>query len=132
MRAPAKRDSRTPKPVAKKPATVQTEAHVDDGFVYQPEVVAKNSQTIDLMKTFVNTAGGVVSGICGLTGWMGFAAFFVYSIITTLYISLILMRGSSSDFVHHKSPLLSFGGLCNGMVTYIVVWTICYDVVHVF
>ena len=110
----------------------QSQAHVDDTFVYQPEIVMKNSQQIDLMKTVVNTAGGVVSGVCGLTSWMGFAAFIIYSVIATLYISLVLMKGRSSEYVHHKTPLFGASSLLNGMVTYVVVWTICYDVVHVF
>eukprot|EP01063_Lacrimia_lanifica_P036989 TRINITY_DN7481_c0_g1_i1.p4 TRINITY_DN7481_c0_g1~~TRINITY_DN7481_c0_g1_i1.p4 ORF type:complete len:130 (+),score=26.41 TRINITY_DN7481_c0_g1_i1:1959-2348(+) len=97
-----------------------------------PEKVVKNAQMINKVRVFVAMTAGMVAGVLGLTGFIGFVAFFVMSLVTTIYMHFVIMNGNAMRYVTEDQPLYSFGALIGNMTTYIVVWTLVYDFIHVF
>ena len=100
---------------------------------YRRDKVMKNTNNINKIRVFSACTAGALAGVLGLTGMPGFLLFLVLSIITTIYLHVVVMGTSkTSTYLMPEQGLYSIGSIFSAIVTYIVVWTVSYDVVHVF
>ena len=103
----------------------------DDAVV--PERVAHNVEQVVQLRSMVSLYAGVVAGVLGLTGYFGFAFF----VAQALSVSLLLDQkckstGLTSFFPKGRSDIFTFGSLTTGVLIYIFVWTVIYDVIYLF
>ncbi|KAJ9464861.1 Rab5-interacting family protein [Diplonema papillatum] len=103
-----------------------------DAFLYMPDKVAKNQQAVEKIRVVIACSTGALSGVVGLTGLNGFLAFFLANLLGSLYLKYVILGGSTEKYFVPDYALLSIGSLFSGLITYVVLWTIAFDAVHVF
>ena len=83
-------------------------------------------------RILTSIGGGAVTGILGYTGLSGFLAYILFYILGSL---LVLVRGgngfSGSAWFASSSDFWT-GGLSQGVMTFVLFWTLFYDIVHVY
>ena len=98
---------------------------------YIPEAIAQNMQVVNTSRTMTSLIAGCTAGILGISGYTNGIAFYLF---ITLITSFFLARKSnfkySEYFVDKQGPLLE--GLTKGVMTYIMFWTLMFDVTHVY
>lgn len=79
---------------------------------------------------FVAIISGCVAGVLGLTGLLGFVAFFVTSLLLS---GALYLKVSCEPAPYFKQGSdLWFEGVMQAMLSYIFFWTLFYDIVHVY
>mmetsp|Transcript_114393 Transcript_114393/g.171065 ORF Transcript_114393/g.171065 Transcript_114393/m.171065 type:complete len:110 (-) Transcript_114393:158-487(-) len=96
---------------------------------WAPDRVQINNASIDYCRNFLSIVYGIAAGVLGLTGLWGFALHIVCSILISA--GLYLKAGMDPSYFMSVTGLF-VSGLTGGMGTYILVWTMAYDVVHVY
>ncbi|KAF0980267.1 hypothetical protein FDP41_013481 [Naegleria fowleri] len=95
--------------------------------------VAHNDNIVYKCKIFISLVFGIVAGIFGLTGLSGFLFYVVVSlVISSVLIGFCLPRPYSVESVFPNWTNIIFGGFTQGLLTYILFWTISYDIVYIF
>eukprot|EP01080_Neovahlkampfia_damariscottae_P000826 gene826-9076_t len=95
------------------------------------EIIADNESIIYSSRIFVSLIFGIASGILGFTGLLGFFICFLGLILTSCFVYLTLPERNISKYLQSPSNLL-FTGLFQGIMTFILFWTIAYDMVYIF
>lgn len=101
----------------------------NDQEVLSLEALGQNKRKIYSCRTFLSIVLGSVVGVFGLTGLYGFLAYFLVSGILT---SILLLKITSKTrfFDTWSTPWTE--GIFQGLLTYILFWTILYDIVHIY
>eukprot|EP01061_Rhynchopus_euleeides_P010425 TRINITY_DN19879_c0_g1_i1.p1 TRINITY_DN19879_c0_g1~~TRINITY_DN19879_c0_g1_i1.p1 ORF type:complete len:128 (+),score=54.08 TRINITY_DN19879_c0_g1_i1:90-473(+) len=100
---------------------------------FSREKVMRNTSNMNKIQVFVACTTGALAGTLGLTGLAGFLLYFLMSLITTVYMHVVVMGVSKAkEYLMPEQSLYSVGSLASATVTFIVVWTVAYDVAHVF
>ena|SRR3989338_10951259 len=95
--------------------------------------VAHNDNVVYKCKTFISIVFGIVAGIFGLTGLTGFLFYILVSlVISSVLIGLALPKPFSNEGVFTSWSNIVMGGFTQGLLTYILFWTISYDIVYIF
>jgi hypothetical protein len=87
-----------------------------------------NNQVISQLRAVYAMIAGTACGILGLTGWWGFAFYFV-----VMFASSLLLWWKMGG-----TPLKYFGGqpwmegVLGNIFSYILFWTLAFSVVHVY
>jgi len=79
----------------------------------------------------VSTIAGCVAGILGVTGLWGFLFCFIINILSSILLILKAKNKKISLFLLSKLNLLT-EGLFQGIMSYVLFWTLLYGIVHVF
>jgi len=78
---------------------------------------------------FISIIAGCGSGIIGMTGLLGFLPYFItYAIISGLV--WIKMQGKPLVFFQSENAL--WDGIFTGLLSYVLFWTLSYDIVHIY
>jgi hypothetical protein len=99
--------------------------------VYAMDKVAYNENIIYKCRIFGAVVAGMLTGVFGLTGLAGFAVFILSSLLISLFLVLSLPKFSIDGLFTSWSSII-FGGLVQGAMTFILVWTLTYDIVYIF
>ncbi|KAH3767248.1 ER membrane protein complex subunit 6 [Pelomyxa schiedti] len=98
-----------------------------------PDRIAHNEGILYFCRVFISCLSGCAAGILGLKSLWGFAGFVVSSLITTV---LILILGTTPQTAHgkyFKSSVTPWShSLMQGAMTYVLFWTLLFDMVHVY
>ncbi|EFC50063.1 predicted protein [Naegleria gruberi] len=95
--------------------------------------IAHNDNVVYKCKIFISLVFGIVAGIFGLSGLSGFLFYILVSVvISSVLIGLVLPKPFSIDGVFTSWSNIIFGGFTQGLLTYILFWTISYDMVYIF
>ena len=79
---------------------------------------------------FIALVSGAISGIMGLEGLVGFVAFFVTSFLTSLGIYLKVNYDPKPYF--KKGGDVWTEGVGQALMSYVLFWTLFYDIVHIY
>uniref|UniRef100_A0A7S0Q1B5 ER membrane protein complex subunit 6 n=1 Tax=Coccolithus braarudii TaxID=221442 RepID=A0A7S0Q1B5_9EUKA len=106
------------------------EQDVDFSEVFSMEKIAFNTRSLNYCRVFVAIVSGAAAGILGLEGLIGFLAFF----ITTFALSAgaYLVVGCEPKPYFKLSADVWTEGIKDGMMSYILFWTLFYDIVHIY
>ena len=81
-------------------------------------------------RVYMAIVGGCASGIMGLTGLVGFIVFFISSFLMSAALYLMMDRDPRPYFKSGSDVLTD--GVMPGIMSYILFWTLFYDVVHIY
>ena len=103
---------------------------VDFSEVFSMERVGYNARNLNFCRTFVAITSGAAAGIMGLTGLVGFMAF----LITTALLSVGLFFNCAADpKPYFKKPNdIWFEGISQAGISFVLFWTLFYDIVHIY
>ena len=100
---------------------------------YLPDKIALNADTLSRVRTMTALLAGVVAGVLGITGVMGFVWYLLHAVVVSFTVHLIGCAGHAEKFFPSgKKHLLSFGELMSGLLSYVLMWTIVYDSIYIF
>lgn len=95
--------------------------------------VAHNDNVVYKCKIWMSLVFGIVAGIFGYTGLSGFLFYVVVSfLIAPVLIALALPTPFSIHNTFTSWSNIVMGGFTQGLLTYILFWTISYDIVYIF
>lgn len=95
------------------------------------EQLMKNNQQIDKFQTVLYIAGGIISGVLGLTGLSGLLLYLAVAVIISL---VLLVRTGFSLKTYTDASLLGLAsnGLTNYAMSFVLLWTFAYALVHIY
>ncbi|KAL4567016.1 hypothetical protein LXL04_022586 [Taraxacum kok-saghyz] len=94
------------------------------------ENMQSNMKVIYYSRTFMSIIGGVIAGILGFTGLMGFVFYILVMGITSLCLTIKAGFSIHSYFDSWNRILLD--GFLGGLLSFVLFWTFAYDIVHIF
>ncbi|XP_031481617.1 uncharacterized protein LOC116251467 [Nymphaea colorata] len=98
--------------------------------IFNAENLQNNMKIIYYSRTFLSIIGGVVAGILGFTGMMGFIFYFLIMAVTSLGIAIKAKFSIHNYFDSWNRVLLD--GFFGGLMSFVLFWTFAYDIVHIF
>jgi len=106
------------------------EAEIDFSEVYAMDRIAFNGRILNFCRVFVAIVSGCAAGIMGITGLGGFVAF----LVSTLLLSCgLFLKVSCEPKPFFKKPEdIWFEGITQALMSYILFWTLFYDIVHIY
>ena len=106
------------------------EAEIDFSEVYAIDRIGFNGRILNFCRVFVAIISGCAAGIMGLTGVMGFAAFFLATMV--LSVGMYLKVSCDPKPFFKKPEDIWTEGIMQALMSYILFWTLFYDVVHIY
>ncbi|KAJ8647796.1 hypothetical protein MRB53_000819 [Persea americana] len=98
--------------------------------IFNAENLQTNMKVIYYSRTFLSIIGGVVAGILGLTGLMGFIFYFLIMAITSIGLAAKAKFSVHSYFDCWNRIILD--GFLSGLMSFVLFWTFAYDIIHIF
>eukprot|EP00004_Rigifila_ramosa_P012013 TRINITY_DN2580_c0_g1_i1.p1 TRINITY_DN2580_c0_g1~~TRINITY_DN2580_c0_g1_i1.p1 ORF type:complete len:108 (-),score=27.58 TRINITY_DN2580_c0_g1_i1:26-349(-) len=92
--------------------------------------VASNIQVVNYCRVLMATLTAIVAGIFGFTGLAGFACFF-FSWVCVSGWFLVGMQNKPKVYMRRPSELWT-EGLFQALLTFVLIWTIAFNLVHSF
>ena len=92
--------------------------------------IQKNISIINYQRIWISIIMGIVSGALGLTGFAGFGLFLV-AFLTSSLVVFYQRHFRVLDYVTSNWTVV-LEGLSQAGSTYVMVWTIVYNLVHTF
>uniref|UniRef100_A0A7S3GM48 ER membrane protein complex subunit 6 n=1 Tax=Palpitomonas bilix TaxID=652834 RepID=A0A7S3GM48_9EUKA len=92
--------------------------------------VQHNLRVVAYFRNFMAILVGCISGILGLTGLYGIAGFFLSFVLGSVMLQL-KSKGAMKEHYPVPSDILR-GGILTGLLSYILFWTLLYNVFHVY
>ncbi|KAJ0989128.1 hypothetical protein J5N97_007484 [Dioscorea zingiberensis] len=106
------------------------EKQSDDLQIFSAENLQSNMKSIYYSRTFLSIVGGVVAGIWGFTGLMGFVFYFLVMAIASM---LFAAKAKFSVRTYFDSwNRIVVDGFLGGLMSFVLFWTFAYDIVHIF
>ncbi|XP_071702611.1 uncharacterized protein [Rutidosis leptorrhynchoides] len=97
---------------------------------FNAENLQSNMKVIYYSRTFMSIVGGVIAGILGFTGLMGFVFYLLVMAITSICLTAKTGFSIHSYFDSWNGVLLD--GFLGGLLSFVLFWTFAYDIVHIF
>ncbi|VFQ61003.1 unnamed protein product [Cuscuta campestris] len=113
-----------------KVAKEKSSNEIDELPTFNAENMQNNVKIIYYSRTFMAIIGGVIAGVLGLTGLMGFIFYFLIMGITSVG---LLAKAKFSVFSYFESwNRIMLDGFLGGLMSFVLFWTLAYDIVHIF
>jgi len=96
-----------------------------------PHLIKHNVEQIFFIRTFVSIIGGCCCGILGLTNWDGFA-FYLFTAALTAIVCWMKMGGKGVKTYFTSASAFTVDGLVGACMSYVLFWTLLYDIVYVY
>eukprot|EP00760_Papus_ankaliazontas_P028810 PhM_4_TR3998/c0_g1_i1/m.86752 len=101
-----------------------------EGALYHFDKIGANKAHISRVITFGAICGGAVAGILGLEGLAGFVFYlFMYTLIVAALFARLVQP---TAYLRSVAEMGDLGCVVDGLLTYILVWTITYDSIYIF
>ncbi|EES01277.1 hypothetical protein BDA96_03G281500 [Sorghum bicolor] len=98
--------------------------------IFHAENLVSNVKSINYSRTFLSIISGVVAGIWGFTGLMGFVFYFLVMMVASL---MLLVKAKVSVHTYFDSwNRIIIEGVLGGLMSFVLFWTFAYDIVHIF
>ena len=98
--------------------------------VWSPARFEHNSRILERCQIGAAVVFGCVTGIIGATGLAGFGVYIVSVVLMAISLGLSAQGKVSSFYGSWRRLLLS--GLTSGFGSFVLFWTLSYDIVHVY
>ncbi|CAH9104277.1 unnamed protein product [Cuscuta europaea] len=103
---------------------------IDELPTFNAENMQTNMKIIYYSRTFMAIIGGVIAGILGLTSLMGFIFYFLIMGIVSVG---LIAKAKFSVFAYFDSwNRIILDGFLGGLLSFVLFWTLAYDIVHIF
>ncbi|KAL0919189.1 hypothetical protein M5K25_011268 [Dendrobium thyrsiflorum] len=102
----------------------------EDLSIFHAENLQNNMKSIYYSRTFLSIMGGVVAGIWGFTGLMGFVFYLLIMAIASLGL-LAKAKFSVGNYFDSWNRII-LDGFFGGLMSFVLFWTFAYDIVHIF
>lgn len=89
-----------------------------------------NMRVVHYCRTFMSIVAGAGAGVLGLTGLAGFLFYLLIMAATSLALLARARFGTAEYFSSWTQ--LAFDGVGQGAMSFVLFWTLAYDVVHIF
>lgn len=106
------------------------EAEVDFSEVFAMDRIGFNARILNFCRVFVAIVAGCAAGIMGITGVSGFVCFFISTLL--LSVGLYLKVSCDPKPFFKKPDDIWTEGITQAMMSYILFWTLFYDIVHIY
>ena len=106
------------------------EAEVDFSEVYAMDRIGFNARIINFCRVFCAIISGCAAGILGITGIPGFLVFFLSTFV--LSVGLYLKVSAEPRPYFKKPEEIWTEGIMQALMSYIMFWTLFYDIVHLY
>ncbi|CAN0857603.1 ER membrane protein complex subunit 6 [Linum grandiflorum] len=103
---------------------------LNDLQTFNAENLQSNLKVIYYSRTFLSIIGGVIAGILGFKGLIGFVFYFLIMAITSAALAAKAKFSIHSYFDSWNRVLLD--GFFGGLMSFVLFWTFAYDIVHIF
>ncbi|KAK4425981.1 ER membrane protein complex subunit [Sesamum alatum] len=103
---------------------------LDEIPTFNVDNMQNNTRIINYSRTFMSIIGGVIAGILGFTGLMGFIFYFLVMAITTA--GLAAKTGFAVHSYFDSWNRIVLDGILGGLLSFVLFWTFAYDIVHIF
>jgi ER membrane protein complex subunit 6 len=110
---------------------MEEQQHDEKNEKMSMELLMKNNMGIDNFQTVIYIAGGVISGILGLTGLSGLALYLAVTVVTSLAL-VVKMKLQIAKFTDASLLGLATKGLMNYALSFVLFWTLSYALVHIY
>ena len=106
------------------------EAEIDFSELFSPDRIGYNGRILNFCRVFVAIIAGMAAGILGMTGVMGFAVF----LLSTFMLSVgLYLKVSCEPKPYFKKPDdIWTEGVTQALMSYVLFWTLFYDIVHIY
>ncbi|KAK9672294.1 hypothetical protein RND81_12G090100 [Saponaria officinalis] len=94
------------------------------------ENIQSNLKVINYSRTFMSIVAGIMAGILGFNGVMGFVFYTIVMAVTSLGLTAKANFSIHSYFDSWNRVLLD--GFFGGLMSFVLFWTFAYDIVHIF
>ena len=103
---------------------------VDFSEVFAMDRIGYNDRILNFCRVFVAIISGMAAGIMGITGVSGAAVF----LLSTMLLSVgLYLKVSCDPKPYFKKPEnIWFDGISQAAMSYILFWTLFYDIVHIY
>jgi hypothetical protein len=108
----------------------QAEQDIDFSEVFAMERIGFNARILNFCRVFVAIIAGMAAGIMGITGIPGFLAFFLSTFL--LSVGLYLKVSMEPKPFFKKPEDIWTEGIMQALMSYILFWTLFYDIVHIY
>jgi hypothetical protein len=98
--------------------------------VYAGDRIQQNQAVVDYCRTVMAIVCGCACGVLGFKGLTGLLAHVVCSLFVSAAVYILKARMDTTYIVSTSGLFL--GGLMGGMGTFILIWTMAYDIVHIY
>ncbi|XP_051127920.1 uncharacterized protein LOC127249243 [Andrographis paniculata] len=112
------------------PQNKKSSDSLDEIQALNAENLQNNARIINYSRTFMSIIGGVIAGILGFTGLMGFVFYFFVMAITTA--GLAAKTGFAVHSYFDSWNRIALDGILGGLMSFVLFWTFAYDMVHIF
>jgi len=106
------------------------DAEVDFSEVFSFDRIGFNTRNLNYCRVFVAIVSGCAAGIMGLTSIVGFLAFFLTTFL--LSVMMYVKMGMQPKPYFKKPEEVWTEGVMQAMMSYILFWTLFYDIVHIY
>ncbi|GAW83526.1 conserved Plasmodium protein, unknown function [Plasmodium gonderi] len=97
---------------------------------YNERRIRHNKHSLILSKQFHGIIGGITVGILGVQGIYGFLLFSIFTMIGTL-MTFSHIRADYKSFFIKKSDIFC-RDFFSGLISFILFWTLSYDLIYIF
>lgn len=89
-----------------------------------------NRHLLSLSKQFNGIVSGITVGILGVQGLSGFLIYILLNVIGSIMVFFLLHKKVNSFFF--KQSELLYDNFLSGFVSFILFWTLTYDILYIF
>ncbi|EFJ28208.1 hypothetical protein SELMODRAFT_231680 [Selaginella moellendorffii] len=101
-----------------------------DSLALSAENVQHNLRIAYYCRTFLSIVAGAIAGVLGLTGVYGFLCYFLVMLCASAGLAAKTRFNTSAFFDSwHR---VAFDGFLQGLMSFVLFWTLVYDIVHIF
>jgi len=94
--------------------------------------VAINVRILSSARVVVALFAGCATGICGVHGWMGLLCFLLSQLLFAALSLLHARPRGLASFLPNARATLMWENLTQAAMTFVLFWTLLYDVVYVY
>mmetsp|Transcript_11660 Transcript_11660/g.22189 ORF Transcript_11660/g.22189 Transcript_11660/m.22189 type:complete len:114 (+) Transcript_11660:82-423(+) len=111
-------------------STMKVQQKDEEGDFLQMAALQENMRTLNNCRIFGGVMAGCVAGLLKIEGTLGVLVFIVVTLVHSLMICVKMGFEISRHFPKSRDLFVSqFGG---GLLSFILFWTLSYDLVHIF
>lgn len=111
-------------------STMKVQQKDEEGEFLQMAALQQNMRTLSHCRIFAGVMAGCIAGLLKIEGLLGVAVFIVVTLIHSTMIAAKMGFEITRHFPKSRDLFVSqFGG---GLLSFILFWTLSFDMVHIF
>jgi len=97
---------------------------------FVPENIANNNRVVNFSQTLICSIAGTATGILAITGLYGFVCYFLAYVLASVFLLKKIDFKTETYFPSASSFWVD--SISQGFMSFILFWTLSYDIVHLF